>query len=115
MGVDHVAKFALCLWTKLLVISVGSHHYLAILRTIFVRYYRSYHHHGYAYVADISTPEEKAQNFGLLGAAFGLGFIIGPVIGGILGEYGARLPHSCRCFKFDKFYLWILHSSRILG
>ena len=45
-----------------------------------------------AYVADISTPEEKAQNFGLLGAAFGLGFIIGPVIGGILGEYGARLP-----------------------
>ena len=45
-----------------------------------------------AYVADISDPEEKAQNFGLLGAAFGLGFIIGPVIGGILGEYGSRLP-----------------------
>ena len=45
-----------------------------------------------AYVADISAPEEKAQNFGLLGAAFGLGFIIGPVIGGILGEFGSRLP-----------------------
>ena len=45
-----------------------------------------------AYVADISAPEEKAQNFDLLGAAFGLGFIIGPVIGGILGEFGARLP-----------------------
>ncbi len=45
-----------------------------------------------AYVADISAPEDKAQNFGLLGAAFGLGFIIGPVIGGILGEFGSRLP-----------------------
>ena len=45
-----------------------------------------------AYIADISTPEKKAQNFGLLGAAFGLGFIIGPVIGGLLGEFGARIP-----------------------
>ena len=45
-----------------------------------------------AYIADISPPEKRAQNFGLIGAAFGLGFIIGPVIGGILGEYGARIP-----------------------
>ena len=45
-----------------------------------------------AYIADISSPEKRAQNFGLLGAAFGVGFIIGPVIGGILGEFGARLP-----------------------
>lgn len=45
-----------------------------------------------AYIADISTPEKKAQNFGLLGAAFGLGFIIGPVIGGLLGQYSPRLP-----------------------
>lgn len=45
-----------------------------------------------AYVADISDPDEKAQNFGLIGAAWGLGFIIGPVIGGVLGEYGARVP-----------------------
>jgi DHA1 family tetracycline resistance protein-like MFS transporter len=45
-----------------------------------------------AYIADISTDENRTQNFGMIGAAFGLGFIIGPVIGGILGEYGARLP-----------------------
>lgn len=47
---------------------------------------------GAAYIADVSTPEKRAQNFGLIGAAFGLGFIIGPVIGGILGQYGARIP-----------------------
>ncbi|MBO6793417.1 MAG: TCR/Tet family MFS transporter [Balneolaceae bacterium] len=45
-----------------------------------------------AYIADISEPEKRAQNFGLIGAAFGMGFILGPVIGGLLGEYGARIP-----------------------
>ncbi|MTI86642.1 MAG: TCR/Tet family MFS transporter [Balneolaceae bacterium] len=45
-----------------------------------------------AYIADVSPPEKRAQNFGLIGAAFGLGFIIGPVAGGILGEYGSRVP-----------------------
>lgn len=45
-----------------------------------------------AYIADISTPEKRAQNFGIMGAAFGLGFIIGPVIGGFLGEFGPRFP-----------------------
>ncbi|WP_284460727.1 TCR/Tet family MFS transporter [Chryseobacterium sp.] len=45
-----------------------------------------------AYIADISTDEDRAKNFGLIGAAFGLGFIIGPVIGGLLGHYGARVP-----------------------
>jgi DHA1 family tetracycline resistance protein-like MFS transporter len=45
-----------------------------------------------AYIADISTPEKRAQNFGMVGAAFGLGFIIGPVIGGVLGQFGPRIP-----------------------
>jgi MFS transporter, DHA1 family, tetracycline resistance protein len=45
-----------------------------------------------AYIADISTPEERAKNFGLVGAAFGLGFIVGPAIGGLLGEVGLRVP-----------------------
>ncbi len=47
---------------------------------------------GAAYIADISTPETRSQNFGLIGAAFGLGFIIGPAIGGLLGQYGPRAP-----------------------
>jgi MFS transporter, DHA1 family, tetracycline resistance protein len=45
-----------------------------------------------AYIADISTPENRAQNFGIIGAAFGLGFIVGPVIGGLLGGLGTRVP-----------------------
>ncbi len=45
-----------------------------------------------AYMADISTNEDKAKNFGLLGAAFGVGFILGPMLGGLLAEYGSRAP-----------------------
>ena len=47
---------------------------------------------GAAYISDISSPEKRAQNFGMIGAAFGLGFIIGPAIGGFLGQYGERVP-----------------------
>ncbi len=47
-----------------------------------------------AYIADISPPEKRAQNFGLIGAAFGVGFIAGPVIGGLLGEIGPRVPFA---------------------
>ncbi len=45
-----------------------------------------------AYVADISTPEQRAKGFGLIGAAFGVGFIVGPAIGGLLGAIDIRLP-----------------------
>lgn len=45
-----------------------------------------------AYIADISNEENRAQNFGMVGAAFGLGFVIGPAIGGLLGGFGARVP-----------------------
>ena len=44
-----------------------------------------------AYIADISTPEKRAQNFGMVGAAFGLGFIIGPALGGLLAQWGTHL------------------------
>jgi DHA1 family tetracycline resistance protein-like MFS transporter len=45
-----------------------------------------------AYIADITTPDERAGAFGMMGAAFGLGFIIGPALGGLLGERGPRAP-----------------------
>jgi MFS transporter, DHA1 family, tetracycline resistance protein len=45
-----------------------------------------------AYIADVTLPEDRAKAFGKMGAAFGLGFVVGPALGGILGEYGARLP-----------------------
>jgi DHA1 family tetracycline resistance protein-like MFS transporter len=45
-----------------------------------------------AYIADVSPPEKRAQNFGMVGAAFGLGFIIGPALGGLLGSLGPRVP-----------------------
>ena len=45
-----------------------------------------------AWVADTSAPEDRAQRFGFLSAAWGLGFMLGPVLGGVLGEYGPRIP-----------------------
>lgn len=45
-----------------------------------------------AYIADISNEENRAKNFGVIGMAFGLGFIIGPLLGGLLGHWGLRVP-----------------------
>ncbi|POF34392.1 TCR/Tet family MFS transporter [Roseibium marinum] len=45
-----------------------------------------------AYIADVSPKNERARNFGLVGAAFGIGFVFGPIVGGFLGEYGPRAP-----------------------
>ena len=45
-----------------------------------------------AYIADVTSPDKRAQNFGLIGAAFGLGFIAGPALGGLLGNVGLRIP-----------------------
>lgn len=45
-----------------------------------------------AYIADVTPPEQRAQRFGLVGAMFGLGFVVGPALGGLLGSYGLRLP-----------------------
>jgi DHA1 family tetracycline resistance protein-like MFS transporter len=45
-----------------------------------------------AFIADVTAPEDRARAFGLMGAAFGVGFVIGPAIGGLLGEFGPRVP-----------------------
>lgn len=67
-----------------------------------------------AYIADISTAENRAKNFGMIGAAFGLGFIVGPVIGGFLGQYGARIPFyaaAVLCFLNFLYGYFILPES----
>src|SRR5260370_24566099 len=46
----------------------------------------------FAYIADVTEPDQRAGRFGLLGAAFGLGFILGPAVGGLLGGIGLRAP-----------------------
>ncbi|MEP6637046.1 MAG: MFS transporter, partial [Acidobacteriota bacterium] len=54
-----------------------------------------------AYIADVTTKEDRARGMGLLGAAFGLGFIFGPAIGGILSRWGIQVPFlfaACLCF-----------------
>jgi len=61
---------------------------------------------GAAYIADISTNENRAQNFGMIGAAFGLGFVIGPVIGGLLGQFGPRVPFLAAAALCLLNWLW---------
>jgi DHA1 family tetracycline resistance protein-like MFS transporter len=46
----------------------------------------------FAYIADVTSPDRRARSFGLIGSAFGLGFVIGPVLGGVLSRGGLRLP-----------------------
>lgn len=67
-----------------------------------------------AYIADISTDKERAKNFGMIGAALGMGFIIGPVIGGLLGHYGSRIPFyaaACLCILNFLYGYFILPES----
>ena len=46
----------------------------------------------FAYITDISAPEQRAKRFGMLGASFGVGFVVGPAVGGLLGQYNLRAP-----------------------
>lgn len=57
-----------------------------------------------ACMADISKPEEKAANFGLIGASFGIGFVLGPLIGGLLASFGTRAPfYAAAALAFTNF------------
>lgn len=57
-----------------------------------------------AYIADVSSKEDRAKNFGLVGAGFGVGFVLGPMIGGFLGEYGPRAPfYAAALLSFINF------------
>ena len=67
-----------------------------------------------AYIADVSPPEKRSQNFGLVGAAFGVGFIIGPAAGGFLSQYGHRVPFwaaAILCFANWLYGYFILPES----
>lgn len=67
-----------------------------------------------AYVADVTAPEDRGRAFGMLGAAFGLGFILGPVVGGLLGEIDTRLPFfaAAACAGLNFLYgLFVLPES----
>jgi DHA1 family tetracycline resistance protein-like MFS transporter len=70
---------------------------------------------GAAYIADVSTPETRVKNFGLIGAAFGLGFVIGPLLGGVIGKYwGLRAPFiaaAILCFLNFLYGYFILPES----
>jgi MFS transporter, DHA1 family, tetracycline resistance protein len=59
-----------------------------------------------AYIADISDEKNRAQNFGMIGAAFGLGFILGPIIGGLLGTLGPRVPFIAAAALCFINWLW---------
>lgn len=57
-----------------------------------------------AYIADISTAENRSKNFGMIGAAFGLGFVLGPALGGVLGDYDVKLPfYAAAGLSFTNF------------
>ena len=64
-----------------------------------------------SYIADISAPDDRAKNFGLIGATFGIGFIVGPALGGVLGAIDIRLPFFAAAgfaglnFAFGVFFL----------
>lgn len=67
-----------------------------------------------AYIADVTPPELRAQRFGLMGMAFGLGFVLGPAVGGVLGEHDPRLPFwvaAACCFVNATYGIFVLPES----
>ena len=68
----------------------------------------------FAYIADVTKPDERAKAFGLVGMAFGLGFVVGPAIGGLLGSVDPRLPFwlsAAACLANAAFGWFVLPES----
>lgn len=74
------------------VMAVAQSMWLLLLMRIIGGITAATHSTANAYMADISAPHEKAARFGLVAAGFGIGFVLGPVLGGVLAEYGTRAP-----------------------
>jgi DHA1 family tetracycline resistance protein-like MFS transporter len=71
-----------------------------------------------AYVADVTTPEERAMGMGLIGASFGVGFTLGPLVGGVLAQYGLAVPFFLAAGLSAANFLWAvfgLPESRPVG
>jgi MFS transporter, DHA1 family, tetracycline resistance protein len=67
-----------------------------------------------AYIADITPPDQRAKSFGMIGAAFGLGFVLGPALGGLLGTFNPRLPFwvsAALCLTNALYGLFVLPES----
>ena len=67
-----------------------------------------------AYIADVTPPEQRAKSFGMIGAAFGLGFVLGPALGGLLGTVNPRLPFwasAALCLTNALYGLFVLPES----
>ncbi|MCG6901823.1 MAG: TCR/Tet family MFS transporter [Rhodobacter sp.] len=75
-----------------LVMAVAGALWLLLLGRIIGGITAATHSTANAFMADVSRPADKAANFGLIGAAFGIGFVIGPLLGGVLGQFGTRAP-----------------------
>ena len=84
--------FAVGIWLRLCADGCGADVELAVPGADLAGIAGAAHTTANAYVADISSPDKRAQNFGMIGAAFGVGFILGPAIGGLLGSFGPRAP-----------------------
>jgi MFS transporter, DHA1 family, tetracycline resistance protein len=70
----------------------------------------------YAYITDISAPAERAKRFGMLGAAFGVGFVVGPAVGGLLGQHSLRAPFwAAAALSIANFFYGIFVLPESLG
>ncbi len=70
----------------------------------------------YAYIADVTPPEKRAASFGMMGLAFGFGFVVGPAMGGLLGSFNPRLPfYAAAGLALSNFAFGLIFLKESLG